>query len=189
MARTFLLALLLFMTLAGAAEAGFLTGTVAYNPATRLYTYSYTLDDRGAVAPIDQVYIRIATGCADPSLAPQSHLEPAPYGFGTYDDADSLTGIGETWFGWNASYSYEHLTSGLRSFSFATTYSPAAGAADNYFLYSNAAQLSGLSPDGILEVGRVVAPDFVHREPEPGTLALAAAGLVAVGRRSLRRNR
>lgn len=161
MARARILALPLLIAIAGPADAGFLTGTVAYEPATRLYTYSYILDDRGAVAPIDQIYIQVATGLDDPWFAPRSHQEPASYSFGTYDGTDSVTGIDETTFGWNAVYWYKQLSQGVRGgFSFTTTYSPTEKSADNYFLYSTAAALSRLSPDGILEVGLIVAPDF-----------------------------
>src|SRR5262245_26681112 len=86
-----------------AAADPMLTGRVTYDPATGLYTYSYTLDDRAAVAPIDQIYIRIATGVDDFTLAPVGHTGPAPFtDFTTYVGGGPAGYPSGTMFGWNA---------------------------------------------------------------------------------------
>src|SRR3954462_3835891 len=98
MARAQPLALLLLTAVVGTAEAGFLTGTVAYDPATRLYSYSYTLDDRSALAPIDQIYIRVPTDLYDPTLSPVSHTAPAPFADFSWYFGDGVGGPGGTMF-------------------------------------------------------------------------------------------
>jgi hypothetical protein len=175
---------------AGPAAAGpMLTGGVTYDPATRLYTYSYTLDDRAALAPIDQIYIRIASGVSDFNLAPIGHTGPAPFtDFTTYVGGGPASYPSGTMFGWNAYRDWDTLTRGVRTgFSFTTPHAPSAEAADNYSLFSTASTFPPHNlVDGHLEYGWVVAPDFNQALSalEPGALLLVSLGLASVGLRA-----
>jgi hypothetical protein len=174
----------------GAAHAGpMLTGQVTYDPAARLYTYAYTLDDRAAPAPVDLVSVRVATHVYDLSHRnPVGYTAPAPFtDFYTSEGGwDTAALAGGTFYNWDADrpVAGRPLTAGVHGgFSFTSRYGPGAGNAPDYILYSHA--LGGPPVTG-LEIGRVVAPDLTHT-PEPGTMALAAIGLAAVGVPGLRR--
>jgi hypothetical protein len=174
------------------AKAGLmLTGNVTYNSVTRLYTYSYTLDDRAALAPIDQIYIRVFTGYGygETSISPVSHAGPAPFAdFATYGGDGQDGFLGGTFFGWNASEVWATLTPGVRrGFSFATPYGPASDTANNYSLFSTASTYPPHNlRDGELQYGRVVAPDFGRAltTPEPASLLLVTVGTACVGLRA-----
>ena len=165
----------------GSAQAGpMLTGSVSYDRASQLYTYSYALDDRIAPATIDVVLIRIATHVYDVfHLAPVSGTGPAPFdhfivGSGGSRNEDAFAS--GTLYGWDA-WERRPLTPGVYSgLSFTSRYGPGAENAPNYILYSHLI----FNPDGSgVEVGRVVAPDLTNA-PEPGALALVVIGLAAV---------
>ena len=169
----------------GAAHADpMLTGQVSYDPATRLYSYVYTLDDRAAPAPVDLVSVRIATHVYDLlHRNPVGFAAPAPFtDFYTAEGGwDTAAFAGGTFYDWAADRS---LAPGVHGgLSVTSRYGPGASNAPDYILYSRA--LGGPPVTGV-EIGSVVAPDLTHA-PEPGTMALAVAGLVAVAARGLRR--
>ncbi len=174
----------------GAAGAGpMLTGAVTFDRAAQLYTYSYTLDDRPAPAPVSVIEIRVATHVYDLSdRNPVGHAASAPV-------TDFFTAVG----GWDTpefpgGTFYEWSTPVLpdapgvhRGLSFTSRYGPGTAGAANYTLFSSAATGPPLyRPDGFVEYGRVVAPDLTNA-PEPCALALAAVGLAVVGWRGARR--
>lgn len=179
-------ALLVTLGWSGAAGAGpMLTGSVTYDRSTQLYAYSYTLDDWDAPGPIDIIDVRVATHVYDVfHLNPVGHTAPAP--FTEFDTAqggwDTPEFPGGTFYEWNAGWTLLDLTRGVHAgLSFTSRYGPGSGDAANYALFSRAVDPGGTQ----VEVGRVVAPDLTHA-PEPGTLALAAAGLTAAGLRGVR---
>lgn len=190
------LVLPLAAALAGPAAAGpMLTGSVAYDPRTGLYTYSYALDDRSAAAPVSHIFVRVLTDSYQDGLSPAGSTAPNPYAFGTFT-GQGLIGHpefpGGTFFGWTVGGNPPPLTAGVTTgFSFTTRYAPGTGTGgpDNYYLWSTAAtdRLGGLAY-GVQEVGHVVAPDYTKQPPvqtpEPANLALAGVGLagLAVGR-------
>jgi hypothetical protein len=186
--KTLAVAVAVALGWAGTAAAGpMLTGAVTYDRATQLYTYSYTLDDRAAPSPIDIVSIRVATHVYDVSdLTPISYTVAAPFtlfftGQGGWDHPEFPGG---TFYMWDAWWSRPNLSLGVHSgLSFTSRYGPGNGGVANYELYSRE-----LDPVGTqVQIGLVVAPDLTHA-PEPGTLAIVAVGLAAVGLRRARRS-
>jgi hypothetical protein len=170
------------LVLPGSAKADFLTGSVSFSPSTRLYTYSYTLDDRAAPAPLDQIYVLIDPGQFDFSLKPLSQMQPASWG-GLFNSVGGpVPGPVGTFFGWNENGDWRFFRAGRTDgFSFTTSLPPSRSTADNYFLFST--QAGNRFPDsgGDISVGHTVAPDYgagALQSPEPSGLALAGAGLV-----------
>lgn len=188
--RTLLAALAVVLAGEGVATAGpMLTGLYQYDPATRLYTYSYVLDDRAAAGPVTNFYVRVLTDGFNNSLAPAGSTTPAPYRFGTFTGQGGILGQmgfeGGTYFGWTPAGDWAAVGAGVKTgFSFTTPFGPTDSEAANYYLWSTPA---GNGPGGlqkaVQEIGRVPAPNFAHPAgvPEPGTLALAGVGLGAVG--------
>jgi hypothetical protein len=162
----------------GRADAGLiLNGSVSFDPSTKLYTYSYTLDNRSGGGPINELSVLVDTAHINYSLVPPGHSEPAgwsfvtavsggianpPYNeFGTFWQWDSNTGVAAGGM--------------LDGFSFTSALGPTNSQANNYFLFSNV--LTGPLFDGIVEYGHVVAPDF-RDTPEPGTWLLFTSGII-----------
>jgi PEP-CTERM motif-containing protein len=189
MSRFKVLAAALAVTLGGsgtAAAGPMLTGAVTYDRSTQLYTYSYTLDDRSAPGPVDVIDVRVATHVYDVfHLNPVGHTAPAPFAefYTAQGGWDTPEFAGGTFYEWNAGRALPGLTPGVHSgLSFTSRYGPGTGDVANYALFSRA-----MNPGGTqVEVGRVFAPDLTNT-PEPGTLALVAAGLTVVGLRGMRR--
>jgi hypothetical protein len=184
----------------GTAEAGpMLTGTVTYDRSTQLYTYSYVLDDRAAPAPVDVVFIRVATHNYDViHLSPVSHTAPAPFSDFQLATAADVNGneavfASGTVYGWEAGSAAAAPGSVVPpgagvygGFSFTSRYGPGTGDGSNYELFATSLYNAAHQYDARVEVGRVVAPELANA-PEPGTLALAIAGSAVVGLRGLRR--
>jgi hypothetical protein len=165
-----------------------LTGTVTYDGSTQLYTYSYALDDRlSAPGPVDIIDVRVATHVYDVfHRNPVGHTAPAPFTefYTSQGGWDTPEFPGGTFYEWNAGWTLLSLTPGVHGgLSFTSRYGPGTGDAANYALFSRASDPGGTQ----VEVGRVVAPDLTNT-PEPGTLALVAAGLAVVGSLGLRRS-
>jgi hypothetical protein len=164
-----------------------LTGTVAYDRATQLYTYSYTLDDRSsAPGPVDIIDVRVATHVYDVfHRNPVGDTAPAPFTefYTAQGGWDTPEFAGGTFYEWNAGRALPGLTPGVHGgLSFTSRYGPGTGDGANYALFSRASDPGGTQ----VEVGRVVAPDLTNT-PEPGTLALGLLGMIPVTLRALRR--
>ena len=180
------------------AQAGpMLTGTVAYDRPSQLYAYSYVLDDLSALSPVDAVFIRVATHVYDLThLNPVGYTAPAPFSNFLLGSAADVHGneavfASGTVYGWEAASAVARGTgivpgAGVYGgFSFTSRYGPGTGNDSNYELFATSRYDAADRYETRLEVGRVVAPELANT-PEPGTLALVAAGLAVVGLWGLR---
>jgi hypothetical protein len=171
------------LVLAGRAKADFLTGSVSFSPSTRLYTYSYTLDDRAAPAPLDLIYVLIDPGHLDFSVKPPNHTQPVSWGLGIWVGGP-LHGLFGTFFGWYENGDWQsYRADRTDGFSFTTSVPPTRSAADNYYLFSTQSAIRYPGRGGDFAVGHVVAPDYGARalqSPEPSGLVLAGVGVVTL---------
>ena len=172
-----LLTVLLLPVFASPAHAGFLTGRAEYDPTTRLFTYTYTLDNTAGPWPVTELSVLVAPNRVDYDLRPAVWSAPAGWEFGT-----SVSGgianppyneVGTFWF-W---YRPDGLPVGERAeFTFASSYGP-GGVGNNYFVFAPEAERD--EEDGVIEYGRTVAP-VVAPEPATATLCGVALGLLTV---------
>ena len=171
-----LVACLFLLACASPAHAGFLTGSAEYDPATALFTYTYTLDNTAGPWPVTEVSVLVAPNRVAYDLRPPAWSGPPGWEFGT-----SVSGgianppyneVGTFWF-W---YRPDGLPVGERAeFSFASSYGP-GDVGNNYFVFAPEAERDG--QNGVIEYGRTVAPVVA---PEPATAALCVAGLGLLG--------
>ena len=186
--------LLGLLAVSGRAEAGpLLSGSVLFDPANRLYTYSYTLDNPAAPAPVYEVSVLINSATADPSFPHPVHTGPPAWNFftavsgGIADPPYNMFGTFWQWEGTGASASD---LDAILHFSFTTPRAPTTRAAHNYFPFSGQLANSSADGNGILEYGHIVAPDFAlapQAAPEPATLTMAWLGLAGMGWVALRK--
>src|SRR5262249_52414897 len=192
--RPKLLCILAFNALmvTGRADAGLiLDGSVSFDASTKLYTYSYTLDNRSGGVPINELSVLVDSAHINYSFTPLGHSEPAGWSFVTAVSG----GIANPPYNEVGTFWQWHSDTGvaagemLDGFSFSTRLGPINSLANNYFLFSNVFTGSALS-DGIVEYGHVLAPDF-RDAPEPGTWLLFTSGIIsalAMKRRHARRH-
>jgi hypothetical protein len=161
-----------------------LSGSVSFNPATSLYTYSYVVDNRLGPAGINELSILIDGSKQDFSLEPIAHVEPLGWDFATaISGSSALPPLNEfgTFWQWFDSVGVP-VGATLSGFSFTTDRGPTAGLNNNFFLFSTS--FSGGPPmnEGTVEFGHIVAPDFgVQAVPEPSAsvlLAISVLGLI-----------
>lgn len=153
------------LALRGSASAGpILSGSETYNSVTKLYTYSYTLDDRGDLGlqgpPSNRIDL-LLRGMA--SQMPSSHNDPHPWAFST-----SLTpGDGQAeWTWWNKN-GVLPLGTKLSGFSFSSPIPPAR--VEYVILYD-------VGQDALpTKFGDVVGPAIL-KTPEPSSLVLGCLG-------------
>jgi hypothetical protein len=173
---TALVAGFLLLGFASPAQAGFLTGRAEYDPTTRLFTYTYTLDNTAGSWPVTELSILIAPNQVDYDLRPAAWAAPPGWEFRTaVSGGIAYPPYNEfgTFWQW---YNPDGLPVGERAdFSFASGYG-AMGSGNNYFLFAPEAYRTG--QDGVIEYGRTVAPVVA---PEPTTAALCVVALSLVG--------
>jgi hypothetical protein len=158
------------------AVAAILSGSVSYDPEEG-YTYSYVIDNRGALTPIWELSIlfyrdrRPDNGIEQPK-PPNSITNPDGWVSGISFSGNiaeppyNMLGSFYYWYGWPNVVSSGELLSG---FSFTVPKAPqrlTGKLQNNYFLYGNT---------GIIEFGNVVAPDI--NTPLPGAFPLFASVL------------
>lgn len=183
----FLVVLLLASAVSGKADT-ILLGTVSFDPATNLYTYSYTIDNTNGPAPITGVRVRV-------DALPLSHSEPAGWLYATNGVAIAgppvnVMGRVVTWDSGNGSeIDGVPVGSILGGFSFTTPIAPLTTGQNNFFLVG--LEFSGGPPEfpRIVTFGNVVGPGQVV--PEPATLLLLGTGLagLAAGTKRMRRRK
>jgi PEP-CTERM motif len=180
MIRT-LAALVVTATITAPAAAGFIfSGAVTYDASAGTYTYGYRLDIPADSYPVNEVSVLIARDRYESDLRPS--VAGLPSGWEWHSAAQGgPTGVTGTFWQW---YSRDAEGSqpgqALTEFSFTTSQPPALGDAPNYFLFSNTFD-GGPDPFlGVLEVGRVPAPEVFKNSPEPATLGMAATAAAVV---------
>lgn len=181
MSRTVvILAGLTLLVFAFPARAGFLTGRAEYDPATALYTYTYTLDNSAGPWPVTELSVLVAPNQVAYDLRPPARSTPPGWEFGTSVSGGVAQGpyteVGTFWF-W---YRPDGLPVGGRAeFSFASSYGP-GGVGNNFFVFAPGATHNG--QDGIVDYGRTAAPVVVPSAvPEPATATLCAVALGVIG--------
>jgi hypothetical protein len=189
------------LAFAGRGEAGpILSGSVSYNPATKLYTYRYVLDNRRGTSAINQLSILtdsspvfwppfppvLPSAPIQPiwrhgAFQPVAHTDPSSWVFQVaHSGGSALPPVREsgTFWAWD-SLDGRKPGAVLQGFSFTTSIHPTAASANNYFLFSSSFVGGPGTNSGIVEWGHVVAPDLAHA-PEPATLVLVAWGVIGL---------
>jgi hypothetical protein len=189
----FALATLLAPPPARAASA--VTGAVNYDAATKLYTYTYTVD---ASALSSQGYVEFAirenlqANWSGPM--PSRWTQPDGFGFvilaGGAPPPLSISGSYWSWISTEANATFV----GNLVFSFSTTRGVSTDAANNFFLFTGGGTSGPPGYEGFVDFGHIVGPSLVDIPaptfvPEPGTGLLWSVGLLpvlwAVGRRRI----
>jgi hypothetical protein len=172
------------MLLASPAKAGpVVTGSVSFNAATGIYTYSYTLDNTagtGTIVGFDLEYSSLAFTY----LQPLSYTSAPDWGFGLA----SGVAFGGTWWAWNPlgpPFGPPGVPPGesLSGFSVQTTVAPSTSTANDYFVAEGNCNYG--SSNCVFVFGNVVAPNYVPSPPpppvpEPSTALLLVTGFVGV---------
>lgn len=195
---TAVVGLLGLLSAAPACRADLLSGTVAYDPHTQLYTYSYTVTDTGAPgAWLQEFDIRVGpapsalAGAAVASAAlPVATTAPAGWIFNAaVQPAGGYLGEAGTYWSWfyPASLPPGATVSG---FSFTTAAPPAVRTAGGKNYYGGFELIDGLFSLNLgvdSSPGQVVAPALsaaqiseVSAAPEPSALLLGASALLLV---------
>lgn len=175
------------MLLAGTSKASMLNGSVSFDPATNLYTYSYVVDNISGPAAITELAILINDQVAALDLHPDAHTDPPGTSFWTGISGSSANPpVNESGTFWEWEYVYVPVGTEASGFSFTTAAPPVVSSANNYFLFADTFT-QGPDNSGIVEFGPIVAPLVT---PEPGTWEVAAGALLILacfqrrGRRS-----
>lgn len=171
------------------------TGTVSYDPVTKLYTYIYTVD-ASVLSSIGHVNFAIRQNVQ------VNWSGPLPTTWGQPDDFNFAIlsggatpgpiGISGSYWGWTSSFASGAYDKDL-VFWFSTTRGVSTDTANNFFLFSGGYTGGPPGYEGFVDFGNIVAPALVNIEappgivPEPGMALLWAVGLLpvmwAVGRR------
>jgi hypothetical protein len=141
--------------------ATILSGSVAFDSNTGLYTYSYTLDNtKGSKAVSEITILVVRRNLVGPFPAPPW---PVPYTspngwqfFISNGGLGSDVGSNYTWSG------YLPVGSVLSGFSFSLISAPVKSSLNDYFLFGWNINSSGRAIDGdVIEIGNIVAPNTV----------------------------
>lgn len=177
------LAFVFFMLLASPAQASpAITGSVSFNAATGIYTYSYTIDNIGGTGPMFGFSLQISPGYSD--FYPLSYTMPPGWDFTVGSVAGgSCQEFGECGAFWSWEENQNGVLPGesLSGFSFQTTVAPSTSAGNDYFTFDG-------SVDNIYDAvfGNVVVPNYTipppppPQVPESPTVLLVATGFVGV---------
>jgi hypothetical protein len=180
--------------LAGEARAGLiLSGSVAFDPASGLYTYSYVVDNRSGPAAVTEVSILVDSS-RQLGPGPLGHTDPSGTRFQlTYSGFSALPPLNEfgRFFAWEIPQGVS-VGATLSGFSFTTDRGPTPGGYNNYFVFSRFFPGGPPEHQGVVEYGHIVAPDFGPAGtvvPVPPTLVLAGTGALGLlGCRGRRRS-
>lgn len=168
--RLFLLSLFLLSS-SIPTMAGMLTGSVSFDSATQLYTYSYVVDNRLGAARIDTIDIVVNSHDMHLSFAPVSTTSPMNF---IFDGVSAGCGAPfgnpcETVWSWfDNGPPGVPVGSVISGFSFVTRVAPSTNNYTNYGLF---ALTLGNS---LVESGHIVAPE---QTPEASTVVFVASGL------------
>jgi PEP-CTERM motif len=167
-----------------AAQADLLSGTVAYDLQTHLYTYSYKVD-QGAGFLASQLSIMVAPPASNTNAIPQPVATTSPNGwyFGASEVNFTFTAHGVYW-SWSGNQTLRGTP--ISGFSFTTPAAPAVlSPGTNNYVYVYGPVRGGLgtvTPDYLVDhMGQVVAPGLdtarpAAQTPEPSTLLLGGLG-------------
>jgi len=150
-----------------------LTGSVEYNPASKLYTYSYTLDDTGDKGPGYNANVIYIAGPSGLSLV--SHQEPNGWLF-SYQSS-----VGD--FNWSDRTGDPPSDTKLTGFTFTTASPPTlpTGPWPNYNLtYIPTYVAGGPVGDPLGRGNGIVVVPGVATAPEPRSLILCSLGSLAL---------
>lgn len=177
------------------ARADLLSGSVAYNPNTQLYTYSYTLTNPSTSAYTIGIMVGPASGSTNNVIQPISTTSPSGWIFATSQSGFPNSGTYWVWSG-----PLLKNNNSISGFSFTTAVAPVelTSGMSNYFEDLIPASDARYAPPGyagtnyiqVLD-GQITAPDFgagtvnIASVPEPSTLLLAGASclLLLYGKR------
>jgi PEP-CTERM motif len=153
--------------------------SVSYDPGTRLYTYTYSLNELAKSGGTGAFWLLVAPGSDQAGLAPLAQTSPPGWSFQSF----WMPGFPEApgfepplppgvFWAWNAPVGTNPADLPDRlDFSFTTRSAPSASQGFNYLLWN-------LNPEGAPEFGHVPVPDLAAT-PEPSALVLA--GTAAAG--------
>ncbi|ACT51440.1 PEP-CTERM sorting domain-containing protein [Methylovorus glucosotrophus] len=160
--------------------APMLTGSVSFDDATKLYTYTYTLDTTGYAGNIVEILIHQNLGFNYEGPYPVSHTEPDNWQFVLpVGGNDEVTFTGSMW-GW---WKNPGTDNDVATFSFTTERGVNTSPDNNYALFNNSYPSP---PSGFVEKGYIVGPELITLNltsavPENETYAIMLAGLGLLG--------
>jgi hypothetical protein len=136
--------------------ATILSGSVAFNSNTNLYTYSYTLDNTNGSKGVSEIIILVGRQGRPPWPVP--HTSPTGWNFDISNGGlGSDVGINYTWRG------YLPVGSVLSGFSFSLSFGPIKSSLNDYFLFGWNINSSGHAIDGgVIKLGNIVAPNVAN---------------------------
>jgi hypothetical protein len=139
--------------------ATILSGSVAFNSNTGLYTYSYALDNTNGTKGVSEITVLVvrqnSVGHFPSPPWPVPHTSPSGWNF-DISNGGLGNGVGGnyTWRG------YLPVGSVLSGFAFSVNLAPAKSSLSNYFLFGWNTISSGPAINGgIIEIGNIVVPD------------------------------
>jgi len=159
--------------------APMLTGNVSFDDASKLYTYTYTLDTTGYAGNIIEILIHQNLGFNFETPYPVSHTEPDNWQFVLLVGGnDEVTFTGSMWGWWKNPGTYNDVA----TFSFTTERGVNTSPNNNYALFNSYPYLLS----GFVEKGYIVGPELVTINPispvpENETYAIMLAGLGILG--------